>query len=744
MTDADYEVYQTWNEDLTPETKEALKPNPNSTNLIDALQTLRALSANPKHWLTTQSRPWEDETTPTSELDGKPYYIPKRSAVVPSWLFVRFLYDADATKYKAYADSSKRIVVLSGVGFRYPFVKAPTFFQAGLPAKMFAYRVSETHLYDQYHEYMYRLPLEIFYLVYALIFLFNEMSTMNAAREQFYKHKFSGRKTESRAVCSRCSHGSFYRIWCEGGGICCSSGWDCFDVTTALMSICCILGTWIFAFTIPLYNTTHADIVRDCLDSGDCHAAGRLIHSMLLSALGVTGILNIVGVFKYTRYHEGMRVYTMLFHESWKTLRDFIPWFLLLMMTQAWFIAHMYSGAGTSSDMMHSGGALSTVIRLVFGFYDYDDFIGNNRGLGSATYMGAVVFWMVVGLGIVVAQNVMLAIVGQAYDNIQEKGNSLTTSMPLWTQSWNRLQFWCRRHSLSSPKTGKEWTEEDRNKYFRSLNKLPKWERKWFAVRFPGVNVLNYYFTDFGKDEEIVFPRTFWDPRKKKPSKPRDGRKSWPSKTQTEDPSRTQTKDDWKEEEDIFSEVWKYNREKIPDVYQPTEGDAEAEFITHKFGSHDNDSLMDYDTLLKFLKALHKTQSETCSKTGLPSHAMFQIRNCFFSCELPGKSCRWGPTEFDLQDGSQPSWNPIDLCAAIFWAFGETHKEIKENDEAKEDGHSDWGGGGGLFGSSKKNPVSAELSEVKNLLKTMMNQMKEMKSTIDQLKQQSVPLNADI
>ena len=57
MKDADYEVFETWNEDLTPETKKALEPNPNSTNLVDALRTLRALSQNTGHWLTSQSRP---------------------------------------------------------------------------------------------------------------------------------------------------------------------------------------------------------------------------------------------------------------------------------------------------------------------------------------------------------------------------------------------------------------------------------------------------------------------------------------------------------------------------------------------------------------------------------------------------------------------------------------------------------------------------------------------------------------
>jgi len=109
-----------------------------------------------------------------------------------------------------------------------------------------------------------------------------------------------------------------------------------------------------------------------------------------------------------------MRVYTNLFYESWKTLRDFIPWFLLLMVTQAWFISTLYSGAGTNPDMLNIGGSMSVVLRLVFGFYDYDAFISNNMGLGAATSLGAIVFWTCVALGIVVAQNVMLAIVSQA------------------------------------------------------------------------------------------------------------------------------------------------------------------------------------------------------------------------------------------------------------------------------------------------------------------------------------------
>ncbi len=119
----------------------------------------------------------------------------------------------------------------------------------------------------------------------------------------------------------------------------------------------------------------------------------------------------------------------------------------------------------------------------MFGFYDYDKFIGNNLGLGSATFLGPTVFWFCIILGVVVAQNVMLAIVSQAYDNIQQKGNTLTTRMPLWTQSKHRLIFACRRRCITSRKktnTGDESAlRKAKQDWFDKLESLPKWERQW-------------------------------------------------------------------------------------------------------------------------------------------------------------------------------------------------------------------------------------------------------------------------
>ena len=107
----------------------------------------------------------------------------------------------------------------------------------------------------------------------------------------------------------------------------------------------------------------------------------------------------------------------------------------------------MCSGVGTNKDMIQWGGSMSVILRMLFGFFDYDAFISKNVGLGGgAAPFGAIVFWLCVVLGIIVSQNVMLAIVSQAYDNVRGQGESLTSRVPLWTNTNRRIGCqWCGR-----------------------------------------------------------------------------------------------------------------------------------------------------------------------------------------------------------------------------------------------------------------------------------------------------------
>ncbi len=203
---------------------------------------------------------------------------------------------------------------------------------------------------------MYRLPIEIACVLYLAYKLFEECSAINAAREQRFKHKFSARRR------GRTGSASCKEVYCEGCSVCCSSGWDCFDLTAYASSLLGILGSWAAAIITPLFSSSREEVVVACIENGNCWSWGRAASNMLLIFMAIFTVLQIVGVFKYTRYHEGMRVYTMLFHESWKTLRDFIPWFLLLMVTQAWFICIVYSAVGANGDMIRFTGSLSVIL----------------------------------------------------------------------------------------------------------------------------------------------------------------------------------------------------------------------------------------------------------------------------------------------------------------------------------------------------------------------------------------------
>ena len=167
MNEADYAQYTTWDKDMPASLKQKLRPNATSTNLKDALRDLKALSREPEHWLTSRSRPWEDDVAnegnrkTSSILEGAPYNIPKRGSSTPAFLYIYMVYDTDATAYKTSEDSSRRIIALTALSMQFPVIEAGSFFYANPVATFYANRISETGFYDQSWEYGRRLPIEV-------------------------------------------------------------------------------------------------------------------------------------------------------------------------------------------------------------------------------------------------------------------------------------------------------------------------------------------------------------------------------------------------------------------------------------------------------------------------------------------------------------------------------------------------------------------------------------------------------
>ena len=55
-------------------------------------------------------------------------------------------------------------------------------------------------------------------------------------------------------------------------------------------------------FFFSMRSRLNTPQVRECIATTNCFAGGRNLWSILIAVLTVTGVLNIIGVFKYTRY----------------------------------------------------------------------------------------------------------------------------------------------------------------------------------------------------------------------------------------------------------------------------------------------------------------------------------------------------------------------------------------------------------------------------------------------------------
>jgi len=653
-------------------------------NLRHSVGAMVALSEDPNHWVTSRDRAEERRANfepPKSLLSLAPFYIPRRSYVRTSQIQVTMIYDMaspfdpyisttspDKTvkrqsplpSYRSFSsDHSRRFIGKSRVLITYPLQGISDFFKASSENIKFAnFAISDSGHFDQTYELLLRLPLEILSLFWFTYCLFYEMSMLNAAMVQQSRMPAALKKMHCRRTCK------------EGCRLCCCRcGWSTFDMYVAGLALLVLIGIVIVNIIFPIFSETDASIVRRCVAFSNCYMGGGTMQQLSSNIQVLVTVMIILSVFKYTRHHDGMRVYTMLFHESWKTMRDFIPWFALLMFTQAWVVTILFIKAGTSSDWTTLGGGFSVVLKLIFGYYDYDQFISNNIGLGAFSLLGPVVFWLCLFLGVVIAQNVMLAIVGQAYDNIHLTGNTLTTSMPLWTQAYRRTRFCLRRLRIKALRrtTLPEYSncnEDDTNiqnglsrsrkKFFEAINYLPSCERRWFAIRFPGVKILLDYFSDFSEDEEISYPFSQWHP---------EGfcqRVETPSQQElTESQSSNSGKEKSKDEVTI------------PFSFDAVEGRVEHCLHTldpnrkntnsSKYQNIPEGCITKFE-LLTMLRALWESQKQK-------KHAMFRVKRC--CCGVGLKSTFYFP-EYRLDPEGNPNWNPDDVADMMFWAFGQT------------------------------------------------------------------------
>jgi hypothetical protein len=125
--------------------------------------------------------------------------------------------------------------------------------------------------------------------------------------------------------------------------------------------------------------------------------------------------------FKYFRAHRGLGVFIQVFAKTVKSVQDFLVWFIAIIGWLTVVYNLLYTLVGANSDFATPGGSLNAVALLTFGFYDYETLFNTGLGFGFTPWMSTVLFWLLVFIALMFAQNIILAIVAEAYSDCAAK-----------------------------------------------------------------------------------------------------------------------------------------------------------------------------------------------------------------------------------------------------------------------------------------------------------------------------------
>ena len=92
---------------------------------------------------------------------------------------------------------------------------------------------------------------------------------------------------------------------------------------------------------------------------------------------------------------RSLQIYAQLIARSFKYLKDFITFLCYLIIGLAFGSNAIARSSGGSLDFMISTGAVFSISRLTFGFYEFSDFIDNYRGMGYFGQTRDFWFWCV-------------------------------------------------------------------------------------------------------------------------------------------------------------------------------------------------------------------------------------------------------------------------------------------------------------------------------------------------------------
>ena len=215
--------------------------------------------------------------------------------------------------------------------------------------------------------------------------------------------------------------------------------WNVFDCIGIFMVylLCIIQYLWV----VPNYEATYA--------SGEWPSSYKsywwktwpavqncqlLIYAWVLNFLAVGG-----RGFKYFRSHRGLGVFVAVFARTVNSVQDFLVWFVAIIGWLTVVFNLVFTLVGANPDFAEPGGSLNAIGLLTFGFYDYESLYNDGIGFGFTPYISTIIFWLLVFITLMFAQNIILAIVVEAYDKCS--GKVMEGDLPFIRMTIRRLIY---------------------------------------------------------------------------------------------------------------------------------------------------------------------------------------------------------------------------------------------------------------------------------------------------------------
>ncbi|WIA11021.1 hypothetical protein OEZ85_011175 [Tetradesmus obliquus] len=213
-----------------------------------------------------------------------------------------------------------------------------------------------------------------------------------------------------------------------------SQYWNIYEVMSTVLTLAWIVFYWVLYFTL-LRQHSNWDF-----DSWDI-AAGSAGHAQLNDVMTwsyyygawlyfgiVVDFVIFLRIARYMRIHRGLKAFYQVFIIAAREFLDFAVFLLFILVLLGSAVFAFFQLTGGNFQFLRFADGLSLMSRLTFGFLSYEDFQSQALGVGAAVSAVTLLFWVAVLLLVVYTQNIILAIVAEAYEEAKSSLGTAETS----------------------------------------------------------------------------------------------------------------------------------------------------------------------------------------------------------------------------------------------------------------------------------------------------------------------------